>query len=259
MRLDHLEPLVHQGGGVDGDLGAHPPRRVGERVGGGDVRERRRRRRAERAARGGQDEPPHVAALAGAQRLVEGVVLGVDRQDRAAVARRRRHHQLAGHHQRLLVGQQHLAAGADGVPRRHQPEGADEGADHRVGLGVGRDRDAARLAREHRRAREVGGQSAGVVLGGDRDQARPVRADLLGEHREVAAGGERDHGEALGEARRHVERGGADRPGGTENGQPLHVTPRAAGRARGRTGRRRTTSRCGRGTRRGPGSAPRSP
>ena len=30
MRLDDLEALVHHGGGVDGDLGAHLPARVGK-------------------------------------------------------------------------------------------------------------------------------------------------------------------------------------------------------------------------------------
>jgi hypothetical protein len=31
-RLDDLQPLVHQRSGVDGDLGAHLPRRVSQRV-----------------------------------------------------------------------------------------------------------------------------------------------------------------------------------------------------------------------------------
>ena len=32
MRLDDLQPLVHQGGGIDGDLGAHVPGRVVQRI-----------------------------------------------------------------------------------------------------------------------------------------------------------------------------------------------------------------------------------
>ena len=99
VRLDHLEALVHQRRGVDGDLAAHLPGRVLERL--------RRRRRArsssmrgaqERAARGGEDDAPHVAAPMAVHRLVDGVVLAVDREDvdaaprapRPAPARRRR-------------------------------------------------------------------------------------------------------------------------------------------------------------------------
>ena len=58
VRLDHLESLVHQRRRVDGDLAAHPPRRMLQRIVGGDAPQARTRGgretgRRKRSARGG--------------------------------------------------------------------------------------------------------------------------------------------------------------------------------------------------------------
>ena len=84
--LDHLQALVHHGGGIDRDLGAHRP------VGMGDGLLRRGRRPsasrrpgAERPAGGGEDQARRPAAAhAGLQHLEDGRVLGIDRDHRAA-------------------------------------------------------------------------------------------------------------------------------------------------------------------------------
>ena len=81
MRLDHFQALVHQRRGIDGDLRAHRPVRMLQRLFGRGRPDRLQRPGAERAARGGQDHAPHVLAAAGAQRLEQRVVLGIDRQD----------------------------------------------------------------------------------------------------------------------------------------------------------------------------------
>ncbi len=59
--LDHLQALVHEGGGVDRDLRPHAPGRVGEGLLARDAVEALARAVAEGAAGGGEDEPPHVA------------------------------------------------------------------------------------------------------------------------------------------------------------------------------------------------------
>src|SRR5205085_10891139 len=56
VRLDQLEALVCERGRVDGDLRAHPPGRVGERLLGGDILELISPAAAERPARAGEDE-----------------------------------------------------------------------------------------------------------------------------------------------------------------------------------------------------------
>jgi hypothetical protein len=59
VRFDQLEALVRQGRRVDGDLRAHAPGRVRERVGAGHLGQLRARAAAEGAARGGEDEGVH--------------------------------------------------------------------------------------------------------------------------------------------------------------------------------------------------------
>ncbi len=91
VRFDHLETLVHQRRGIDGDLPAHPPGRMLERVGGGDARQLRRRAAAKGSTRRGENQPADLRRLAAVQALVHGVVLAVDRQDgrrRAGAPRR---------------------------------------------------------------------------------------------------------------------------------------------------------------------------
>ena len=58
--LDHLEALVDQGGGVDGDDRAHVPGRVGQRLLDGHVEQLLAGAAAERAAGGGQHEPAYL-------------------------------------------------------------------------------------------------------------------------------------------------------------------------------------------------------
>ena len=56
VRLDQLEPLVHQGRRIDRDLGAHRPIGMGDRLRRASPRASARRISPERAAAGGQDQ-----------------------------------------------------------------------------------------------------------------------------------------------------------------------------------------------------------
>ena len=87
VRLDHLEPLVDQGRGVDRDDRSHRPGRVGERLLGGDVGSSLGVPAAERAAAGGEHQPADLVGAAAAQALGQRAVLGVDRDDLAGRGR----------------------------------------------------------------------------------------------------------------------------------------------------------------------------
>jgi hypothetical protein len=79
-RLDHLEALVHQSGGVDRDLSAHVPGRMRERLLAGHVSHLVRAAAAERASGRREDQPvDRAGALLGVHELEQRRVLGVHR------------------------------------------------------------------------------------------------------------------------------------------------------------------------------------
>ena len=85
--LEQLQPLVHQGCGVDGDDPPHVPGGVLEGIGSCDVGQLGTSTPTERSARGSEDETTHLAAPSATQALGEGRVLGVDGHDLAAAVR----------------------------------------------------------------------------------------------------------------------------------------------------------------------------
>ena len=135
MRLDQLEALVHHRRGVDGDLGAHVPVRMRHRLrrrDGGHARPRQ-------CVRNGPPEAVRMicstsSALLEVEDLEDGAVLGIDRQQRRAVAARSR--PSSARRRRpgisLLASADHGAA-AHGRQRRLQPGGADDRRHHPVG------------------------------------------------------------------------------------------------------------------------------
>ena len=126
--LDDLEALVHQGRGVDGDLGSHRPGRVGERLSHADRGQILSWTAPEGSTRRGEDQSSDVALVAGPQALVEGAVLRIDRDDLGAGGPSRPlHHRCAGD-QRLLVGECESTAGLE-RGKRHRESGE---ADHPV-------------------------------------------------------------------------------------------------------------------------------
>ena len=131
--LDDLEALVHQRRRVDGDLAAHRPRRVLERLLDGDVLELGARAPAERAARRGEHELVDRARRLAGEQLVQRGVLGVDGDDLRAGGLGERHDELAADDERLLVGQREVDALPQRRDRRAEPRGADQRVEDEVG------------------------------------------------------------------------------------------------------------------------------
>ena len=166
-----------------------------------------------------------VAAVLG-QALEDRRMLAVDRQQRRAALAHRAHEQRAADHQRLLVGQQQPLAGARRGQAGRQAGRADDGRHHAVHLRVG-----GQVAQRLRAAAHLGGHAVRAQR-----VAQPRGAASLGHHGRSAAASagtarssssmrwcalRPDDLEALGVARHHVERAGADRPGGAEDDEPL--------------------------------------
>ena len=78
-RLDHLQALVEQGGGIDGDLAPHLPGRVLECLLQGDVGEFFRGPGAKWPAARGKNQTPDMLVGMAFEALVNGVVLAIDR------------------------------------------------------------------------------------------------------------------------------------------------------------------------------------
>ena len=152
VRLDELEPLVREGGRVDGDLRAHRPGRVRERVLHGDVAELVAAAAAKRAARGGQDEGVRRTPESRPSRHWNAArVLAVDGQQAAAAPTARGEREVAGRDEALLVGEREVDAVLERPQRRREPGEADDGVQHHVRLGAleQRDRVAADLRVRH--------------------------------------------------------------------------------------------------------------
>ena len=214
--LDQLEPLVDQRGGVERDHRAHVPRRVGQRLGDGDVGQLGALSPAERAARGGEHQPVDLLGPAAAQALGQRGVLGVDRHD--LPGRRGRRHQRAARDQGLLVGERERGPGGERGQRGAEADRPGDAVEHRVDGRGGGELGGRVGAREHLDARQQLTQGARRVLGGDRHAPDVVRANLLGEQRDVAtARGQPGDGEALGVAGYQLQRLCADRAGGAEH------------------------------------------
>ena len=125
VRLDDLERLVGQRGAVHGNLVAHAPGRMRERVIDGGERHLLARLGAEGATGGGEH---HATDLVHRRRrleaLEERVVLAVDRNDANVGLGGGRHDHRAGGDERLLVRERDVAAPLDGDKRRADACGA---------------------------------------------------------------------------------------------------------------------------------------
>ena len=160
MRLDQLEPLVHQRRRIDRDLRAHRPFGMRDRL----LRRRRPqllRRRGAGTARRWQSGSVlrHLRVL-----LPQGTGIShyVRCRPAAASARcpsRRIDHQLTGGDQRFLVGERDRLPGLDRGHHRQQAGAADDRRDHQVriarrglGQGVARPRRPGSCCRQAARA-----------------------------------------------------------------------------------------------------------
>ena len=177
---------------------------------------------AERPARRGQHDLGHLVGGAAAQALRHRGVLGVDGHDLARLGGLE--HQRAARDQRLLVGQGETGAGGERRQRGLQPQRADQGVEHHVGLGV-LDQPGDGVGPGIGDVADLGGR--GVVGDGDVRHAR--LGALLGEQAGIAAARRQpDDLEAVRVGGDDVQRLGADRAGAAENQHSDTADPRVA-------------------------------
>jgi hypothetical protein len=174
------------------------------------------RRIAERAAGSREPDLLHLAGRAAAHRLVDGVVLGVDGQERNVPGAGGRDDQVAGSDEALLIGEANGFAGLDGRVGGLKARNANDRGDDELNLWMGRDCDRARGRALDFDSGNVFGFEAGaegfsVALGGQRDQLRAPAFGLLKGQIDVGAGGEGDGGVTVGKLLADGEGGGADR------------------------------------------------
>ena len=219
--LDQLEALVHERGRVDGDLAAHRPGGMGERLLDGDRLQLGGLAAAERSPRRGEDQLEHGAGPLGGQQLVQRRVLGVDRDDRGPGGLGELRYQLAADDQRLLVGQRQVDPLAQRRHRRHQARRAHDPVEHQVTAGLGDERDEPVGPSQHLAVGPgLGGLSGGVGVG-QGDPLDPVGAGLLEQGLPRAPGAQAHHLQlVLAAARDDVEGLDPDRAGGPQDDEP---------------------------------------
>ena len=134
MGLDQLEPLVRKGGGVDGDLRAHRPRRVGESVLDPDRVELVPGSATERAAGCRQHELGHRVGITALEALEQRRMLAVDGQQQSAAAPVGGDGELAGRHEAFLVGERERDAALERPERCLDTREADDRIQDDIGL-----------------------------------------------------------------------------------------------------------------------------
>ena len=136
MRLDQLESFVGERRGVDGDLRAHVPGRVRERLRRGHAGQLLAALSPEGAARRGQHQGFDCCGRSVFQALEQGGVLAVDRQQPASSPLPRVQRQRACCDEALLVREREIGAALERPQRRGQAREADDGVEDDVRLGA---------------------------------------------------------------------------------------------------------------------------
>ena len=158
---------------------------------------------------------------------MNGVVLGVDRQQRDVLLARSRREDLSRGHHGFFVGEADGLAGLDRCIRGFESRDANDGRNHEVHFGQRGDAHGAFAAPDHFDAgdalfaqppRKVGGQ----FLGGQRNHARTPPKALLESAINVAPGCERGDREPLRVGRNNAERALPDGAGRSQNGDAFH-------------------------------------
>ncbi len=226
VRLDHLQPLVHEGGGIDGDLAAHVPGRVRKRLRRRDALQVGALLAAERAAGSGYPQLGDLAGLFAQKALVDGTVLGVDGHKAAGLCSHG-HDKVAAHHQRFLVGKGKHLARLQRFVAGLQAGSSHQGIHDHVHLGkvnqlahrVGAETDGARPTEAGHMLLELGNRRRPCRIGGA--QRDMTHAKFLGLRQQVGtarARSQRHCFQAVGMAAHHIERLRADGAGRPQNG-----------------------------------------
>ena len=86
--LDTLQAFVHEGGGVNRDLGTHSPRRMRQGIGTRHAIKLVTRTAKERTARAGKPNAVSLARILAQIALEDGRMLGVDRDELTRLCQR---------------------------------------------------------------------------------------------------------------------------------------------------------------------------
>ena len=153
MRFQDFEALVHHGCGIDGNLLAHAPHRVIERIGNGDGFKLLDRPFAERSAGGRNLEEFHFFFGATGKALENGAMFGINRRNEGfRIFGEFIPNDRARHDHRLFVGERHMFAMFDSGNGREAAHGTHQGVDDDVGFRIGGEFAEAVHAGEHRHA-----------------------------------------------------------------------------------------------------------
>ena len=134
VRLDDLEPLVHERRRVDGDLGAHRPGRVGECLLDGHLGQLLAGPTAERATRCREHHPVDGApTVVTTQALVDRTMLAVDRQQFGAGRVPCLAHDRSGGDEGLLVGEAQSSPRFEGGKGDREPGESHHAVDYHLG------------------------------------------------------------------------------------------------------------------------------
>src|SRR5215218_498383 len=223
MRLNQFQAFVHEGRGVDVDLRPHRPGWVGAGLGRSRAGHALARCGPERPAGGGQRHRDHVLRPAGAKRLLQRVVLRIDRQDAGPKRFRIAHEGFAGTDEALLVGERDGAAGFErGVRRQKAGRAADRRHDD-VGRPVHRLEDGGSPGPgpDPRPGKRVPQRIAARPVG-ERGKARADLARDPGERLSVAAADDGCDPEAVAVRGEDVDGRTADRARRAKDGDGRH-------------------------------------
>ena len=234
VRLDYLQPLVHHGGRIDGNLAPHGPGRMLAGLVRRNLVERLDVAREEGAAGSRQHDFCHAsgawrATMGVRHALEDGVMLTVDGQQHGAVIVHGIDEQLARHDQRLLIGQQYFLASTCRRQGRRQACCANDGRHHArhlrragngaQGLHAVLDLRINALPAQQPRQFKSGFRSA------DDSALRTELQTLGGQFGHAAVCTQRIHAVLLGMTREHVQGRHADRAGRAKDSDVLHEFP----------------------------------
>ena len=220
MRLNHLEALVHHARAIDGDLRAHLPCGVTQRLSARRTLDIALLPCAERPARRGQYQPRYGIAALRLKTLEDRRMLAVHRHDGLMKRRRLSHDQRAAGHQRFLVGQQQPPGHVQRRHRRRKPRDAYDRRQYVVGL-----RRQHRLP--HRVLAEIPLAEAHVLgqfvrLCGQRRHGGTKFAHQLKQRLRAGVRRQKRYPELIGHAPRNVQRLPSDGAGRPQYGQRPH-------------------------------------
>ena len=222
--LHEFQALVHHGGAVHGDLGAHAPVGVLHRLLRGHVLQFSAGLAPEGAAGAGEQDLAQFPLLPAHQALEDGGMLRIHRDDLRSLLRRPCHDDIAGADQGLLVGQGDALFPVDGGQSGLQAHRAGHGRDHTVCLLHGGGPDQALHAGANLDVRVGHGdpELSGSLLIVYRHKLGVQPPGLLLQQVDLPVGGESHHRHT--DMLRHGDGLPADGAGAAQNGNGFYHT-----------------------------------